>query len=214
MTGTEQGAPDSIAFAGGVLDPYRHVCAFVNSSDEEHRILDPFVSEGLTRGEKALYLIDPAERANLVSHLRRLGLDMSTLLNQGQCDVRTWSETYLRGGRFDPDAMLSILDEFLVGSPSPRIRMVADMGWAVEQQGVSDHLLEFEARANFVHANHEHVVICVYDTAKFGADFVIDILRTHPMALIGGVLQVNPFFVPAAEFLEEMRAREQGTPNV
>ena len=29
------------------------------------------------------------------------------------------------------------LDEFLIGPQSPRIRLVADMGWAVEQQGVS-----------------------------------------------------------------------------
>jgi hypothetical protein len=210
--GTNPEALDPIAFAGGTLDPYRHVCAFFNGPDEEHQVLDPFVSEGLTRGEKALYLIDSAERANLVRRLRGLGLDMPTLLAQRQCDVRAWSDTYLRGGRFDPDAMLGILDEVLVGAPSPRIRMIADMGWAVQQQGqpdVSDLLLEFEARANFVHVHHSHVVICVYETASFGADFIVDILRTHPMALIGGALQVNPFFVPPAEFLEEMRSREQ-----
>ncbi len=213
MTETDPAARDPITFAGGLLDPYRHVCAFVNSRDEEHRILDPFVSDGLTHGEKALYLIDSAERANLVRHLRRLGHDMPTLLKQRQCDVRTWTETYLRGGSFDQDAMLGLLDEFLIASPSPRIRMVADMGWAVKQPGVGDTLLEFEARANFVHANHTHVVICVYDTADFGADFIIDILRTHPMALIGGALQVNPFFVPPEEFLKEMRLREGQSPD-
>ena len=87
-----------------MLDRYRHVCAFVNGRDEEHRILDPFVTDGLTRGEKALYLIDAAERANLVRRLGRRGLDMSALLSQRQCDVRTWTETYLRGGRFDQEA--------------------------------------------------------------------------------------------------------------
>jgi hypothetical protein len=25
---------------------------------------------------------------------------------------------------------------------------------------------------------------------------VIDIMRTHPMVIIGGILQQNPFFVP------------------
>jgi hypothetical protein len=216
MTETNPEAPDPITFAGGTLDPYRHVCAFVSDQDEERQLLDPFVSEGLARGEKALYLIDSAERANLVRRLRGLGHDMPTLLGQRQCDVRAWTETYLRSGRFDPDDMLAILDDALAGAPSPRIRMVADMGWAAQQLGqpdVSDLLLAFEARANFVHAHHNHIVICVYETARFGADFVIDILRTHPMALIGGVLQVNPFFVPPAEFLEEVRAREQRTPD-
>ena len=35
----------------------------------------------------------------------------------------------------------------------------------------------------------------------------MDILRTHPMVILGGVLQRNPFFVPPAEFLAELRER-------
>jgi hypothetical protein len=213
MTEIDQETFDPVSFAGGVLDPYRHVCAFVNSRDEEYRVLDPFVSEGVARGEKIMHIVGPAERGNLVRHLRHLGLDMPTLLEQGQCEVRTWSETYLRGGRFDQEAMLELLDEFLSPSPSPRIRLIADMGWAVGEQDFSDVLLEYEARANYVQPKHGHVVICLYDTAKFGGDVVIDVLRTHPMALIGGVLQVNPYFVPAGEFLEELRSRNQWTTN-
>ena len=80
-------------------------------------------------------------------HLRHLGHDMPTLLARRQCEMRTWSETYLRGGRFDQDAMLELLDEFLVARRSPRIRMVADMGWVVGQQNVSDLLIEFDRQA-------------------------------------------------------------------
>ena len=40
-------------------------------------------------------------------------------------------------------------------------------------------------------------VVCVYDSSRFGAGLALDVLRTHPMVIIGGVLQVNPFFVPA-----------------
>ena len=35
----------------------------------------------------------------------------------------------------------------------------------------------------------------------------MDILRTHPMVMLGGVLQKNPFFVPPAEFLAELKER-------
>lgn len=33
-------------------------------------------------------------------------------------------------------------------------------------------------------------------------------MRTHPMIIIGGILQENPFFVPPDEFLRELRSRE------
>jgi hypothetical protein len=35
----------------------------------------------------------------------------------------------------------------------------------------------------------------------------MDVLRTHPMVIIGGLLQENPFFVPPDEFLRELRGR-------
>ena len=35
----------------------------------------------------------------------------------------------------------------------------------------------------------------------------MDILRIHPVVIIGGVLQYNPFFVPPDEFLRELRMR-------
>jgi hypothetical protein len=37
----------------------------------------------------------------------------------------------------------------------------------------------------------------------------MDILRTHPQVIIGGVLQQNPFWVSPDEFLKELRARDR-----
>lgn len=41
----------------------------------------------------------------------------------------------------------------------------------------------------------------------------MDIVRTHPVVLVAGVLQENPFYVPPDEFLAELRARESGSPR-
>ena len=207
MAVDDRDAAEPVAFAGGVLDRYRHVCAFVNERGEENAVLDPFIMQGIDRGDRLLYLVDPAASAAPVNRLRHLGYDAGDLLEHHQCEVRTWTDTYLRGGGFDQAAMLDLLDRMLVGRQSPRVRMLADMGWAADRDGVADDLIEFEARANFIHARHEHVVICSYDTARFDGSFVIDILRTHPMVLIGGMLQENPFFIPPSEFLEERRLR-------
>ena len=37
----------------------------------------------------------------------------------------------------------------------------------------------------------------------------MDIMRTHPMVIIGGTLQVNPFYVPPDEMLRELHQRKQ-----
>jgi len=50
-------------------------------------------------------------------------------------------------------------------------------------------------------------VICNYNPSKFGATVAMDIMRTHPLVIIGGLLRENPFFVPPQQFLDEMRER-------
>jgi hypothetical protein len=102
------------------------------------------------------------------------------------------------------------LDVTLLDPSTPRIRLVADMGWAVGRDDAAGNLIEFESKANFVHARHDHIVICAYDAAKFDGAFIIDILRTHPMVLIGGMLMENPFFVPPSELLREHSEQRRG----
>ena len=38
----------------------------------------------------------------------------------------------------------------------------------------------------------------------------MDIMRTHPVVLVGGLLQENPFYVPPDVFLAELRERKRG----
>ena len=50
-------------------------------------------------------------------------------------------------------------------------------------------------------------MICNYDLSKFSASVAMDIMRTHPLVIIGGLLRENPFFVPPDQFLEDVRER-------
>jgi hypothetical protein len=50
-------------------------------------------------------------------------------------------------------------------------------------------------------------VVCAYDLTKFRGDVVVDVMRTHPMIIVGGILQENPFFTPPEEFLRQLHHR-------
>jgi MEDS: MEthanogen/methylotroph, DcmR Sensory domain len=84
------------------------------------------------------------------------------------------------------------------------------MDWTATGGSHFDNLVEFESRVNDVWCRHNDAVICVYDLAKFGGDTVIDIMRTHPMIIIGGILQQYSFFIPPAQFVRELRERLPG----
>jgi hypothetical protein len=42
----------------------------------------------------------------------------------------------------------------------------------------------------------------------------MDVVRTHPLVIVGGLLQENPFFVPPDQFLRELRDRGAYRKNV
>jgi hypothetical protein len=205
---TDCAAP--IPLAGSFLESTHHVCAFFGSRDEEYRVLSPFVRDGLDRGDKAIHLVSPAR---LADHLRRLaaaGIDPAAARARGQLELRPNTDAYLRQGRFDQDRMLALFDRLAGGDAArgfPRSRIVCCMDWAAQGHGFIDDVIEFEARVNDVWRRHADVVICTYQLAHFGGGAVIDILRTHPVVIVGGLLQRNPFFVPPEQFVPELRER-------
>jgi hypothetical protein len=199
----------TIPFAGSQLDQTRHVCAFFNSADEEYRVLLPFIKDGFQCGHKAIHVVNPDQREDHLQRLAAVGIDAAAAQQRGQLELRINTDVYLPDGRFDPDRMISIFEHLANGSSGgyPLSRICCRMDWSVKDQSHVDDVIEFESRVNDVWRRHEDAVICTYHLGQFRGDEVIDIMRTHPMVIIGGILQQNPFFVPPDEFLSEFRQR-------
>lgn len=199
-----------ISFAGSMLGEQRHVCAFFNNDDEEYRVLLPFIKDGLECGQKAVHVVNPNQHHNHLERLATAGIDPAKAQQSGQLELRINTEVYLPDGRFDQDRMIEVFEQLASGNAtggSPLSRICCRMDWSVESRSRLDDVIEFESRVNDVWDRHEDAVICTYHLGQFGGDAVIDIMRTHPMVIIGGILQHNPFFIPPDEFLREFRQR-------
>src|SRR6266853_4284033 len=199
-----------IHFPAGNLGGQRHICAFFNSTDEEHRVLGSFIKDGFARGDKAFHLVNPELREEHLKRLADAGINVQEAMGTGQLEVRPWQDGPLHGGRFDQDTWLLSFEQVLQSGPAAgyaQTRFLAHMEWAlVDLPGIED-LIEFETRVNYVVPKYDDIVICAYDLSKFGASVVMDALRTHPVVIVGGLLQENPFFVPPDQFLLELRER-------
>lgn len=170
----------------------------------------PFFKEGIDRGEKILRIMDLRLRDEYLSAYNAGGIDVQAAEQNGQLEVRHWHDTYLQNGRFDGDSMIKLLEEGLEENRKKYglTRAVGNMEWALEPvPGVND-IVEYEIKLNQVVEKYPDPLVCCYDLNRHSASVVMDILRTHPMVIVGGVLQENPLYVPPAKLLEELRQRK------
>jgi hypothetical protein len=202
----------SVICAGATLGQHRHICAFFNDFDEQHRVLRSFIKEGFDRGDKAFHIVDPELWEDHLRQLTEAGIDVGQAMGTGQLELRRWQDAYLRNDRFDEDAMLALLEEVLQSGEAagyPLTRFVSRVETALVDKAGVDSWLEYETRVNYVVPKYDDPVICTYDLSKFSASMVMDMMRTHPVVIIGGVVQENPFFVPPDQFLLELRERRR-----
>lgn len=157
---------------------------------------------------------------NREAHLKRLtdaGVNVQELMDAGRLEVLPWTEMYVRDHRFDQDAMLASVENLIqsgAASGYTRTRLVGhQMDWLFLDKPAVNSLVEYEARLNHILSKYNDPVICNYDLSKFSASVAMDIMRTHPLAIIGGLLRENPFFVPPDQFLEELRERRSAGMN-
>jgi hypothetical protein len=196
---------------GKALRGAAHVCAFFNSDEEAYRATIPFIRDGIEEGEKAVHMLDPDRVPGHLATLSNAGIDVDGACKSKQLEVLNWNESYLLEGRFDTQRMISFVEDAVVKTRQegyPCTRIFAAMEWANTEKPGVEQVVEYEARVHDLFNRHEFVAICAYDLRKHKSSVVMDILRTHPYVIIGGILQENPFFVPPAQFLSELRQRQ------
>jgi hypothetical protein len=215
MTSTVADLPSesSPQLCGALLGARAHVCAFFRDANEADHALLPFIKVGLAAGEKIVHTINPARRADHMGRFAAAGIDFTAAHSHGQFDLLAWTDTHLRGGRFDPDTTLALFSQMRLTASRqgfPLTRSITHMDWALEDEAILTELQVYEARANEVRLGQPgpyHPVICAYDLTKFSGEFIVDVMRTHPVTLIDGTLHENPYFVPPEEFIHELRNR-------
>jgi hypothetical protein len=181
-----------------------HACAFVMDAAEERAVIDPFFVEGMRRGEKAVYIVDPDHQHDHDQRLRAFAPSPELL------EVATWNDAHLKGGAFDQDRMMASLDDLIrehAATGRPPMRLVGQMGWVFSSPPGIEQLVSYEASVNEVLNRGKTPTVCVYDVRRLSGSMMMDLLRAHPLTVMNGVLQENPFYTPADEMLRELQRR-------
>jgi hypothetical protein len=188
-----------------------HVCAFHFGPDERDLLLRLYLRAGLGAGDKCMCIVDEADPDDLLDHLRQ-HVD-SRCLDRDQLMLSDSEHAYLRDGTFTKDRMIEYLDaavaEAADDSRYAYTRIIGEMSWILRHPAWGAELFDYESEINRFSSRYPQVLVCLYDLERFGANMLVDILRTHPKLLLGGMLIDNPNYLTPTQFSAQ-RARHYG----
>jgi two-component system, cell cycle sensor histidine kinase and response regulator CckA len=72
-----------------------------------------------------------------------------------------------------------------------------------QERLAADRFIEYEALLNDFVAKSRSLVLCQYDSALFDLAVIHDVLRTHPVAVLGDQFCPNPYYEPPELFLHK-----------
>jgi hypothetical protein len=172
------------------------MCSFYENRVEQYQIALPFIAQGLNRGEKCLYIADENTLAEVKAGLLMHDVDVENYLKTGQLTLLTPEESYLLGGDFVSEQMISFLTSFAKDALSQgysAVRAAGEVTWLLRELDSVQDFLEYEDTLNDATRGLTVKVLCQYNTKKFFGDVIIRVLKTHPRVLLGLELYENPF---------------------
>jgi MEDS: MEthanogen/methylotroph, DcmR Sensory domain len=191
----------ALGLNGLSIPPGTHVCAFFRGIPERDRILVPFLGEGLRAGDKCTCIIDDGLDAVRAA----LGGELGAVAMADQLDIQPSKAAYLRRGTFSTQDVLDFWDESVGAALNEQgfsfARSAGETTWTLtELPGLHD-FLTYESALNRFLPRYPQVIMCLYDLDRFGGHVLVDILKTHPMVLMGETILENLYYLEPDEFL-------------
>lgn len=186
------------------LKPADHLCCLYETEEEHRALLAPYLRQGLELGEKVLYIVDAHTAETVLKYLRDDGVKVEPYLAMKQLSILTASDAYMRDGIFDPDRMIDLLrseTERALAEGYSALRVTGEMTWALRGLPGSERLIEYEAKLNRFFPDSKCLALCQYDQRRFQPDVLLDVLATHPIAVVGTKIYDNPYYIPPTDFL-------------
>ncbi|MBN2005404.1 MAG: MEDS domain-containing protein [Anaerolineae bacterium] len=175
-----------------------HICGLYETEEERDQIVMGYLHQGDVAGDLQFYC--PVERSIedfAQTYAQRYPQCAQHTSDEQIFQVRSAKSLYYPDGIFSPWTMDDELSAFYMESQKdgPRnIRATAEMAWALEAIPGVEHLMAYESRLNYFIPGKPWISICLYNLTRFSGAIIMNVLRTHPYAISGGVITENPYY--------------------
>jgi hypothetical protein len=197
----------SLGFAEQKFPPGVHICQIFNDDDERQDALLKYLLSGLQGGECISCFSEKVRESLIEAFLAENGISYDSVRDSGRLNLSGTREIYFAGDRFDPGRMLDLLTRYhqdSVRQGYPAARVIGEMTPEVEHLPGGNRLLEYESKVSLLLKDHPVTAVCQYDARSFSGAMIMDILKVHPLMLVGGAVVHNPYYIVPETFLASL----------
>jgi len=189
------------------IPPGSHICQLYSKVNEIPKVTAHLVRVGLASSEKCLFAAAPAQVKEFCDELQKLNFDIEALTAAGQLVLCEDRETLLANGkRFDPYFLLSSHQTFIAQALREgwqAVRISIDMTWLSKDVASPEQILKYEAAADavFTFQNAPIIALMHYDHSKLLPSLVVEMLKLHPIAVVGKYIKRNPYYLNSEQYM-------------
>lgn len=191
--------PSPLVVAFQQLGPHDHLCSIYESQEEHYSVAIPFIRVGLDRGEKCIYIADDGKDEMVREAMHADGIDVESAIASKSLILTTKTETYLKGGSFNPDCVLSFWKEATKSALNEgfsALRATGETGWLAGGYLPLERWVEYESRVTEAFTQNNCFALCQCDRRILKPEIIRDVIRTHPIVVYQGRVCRNLYFVP------------------
>jgi len=199
-----------------------HLCSIYENQLDDSELLIPFLRIGLERGEKCVCIAQEGREGHLEQALTTAGIDVAAALASKALVLMSPGRVYLKGDSFDPYRMFTFWKDLSSRAREEgfsRLRGACNMHWILRGAPGTQPWLAYERHLSDLAADSQCLLLCQYDRSSFGAQHLLEVIRTHPRVIHRGTVADNIYYRPseldsqadAPEFeslLNDLRKRE------
>lgn len=192
-----------------------HICGLYSNQAQRDQIMLPFLEAGLAAGDKCICVVDGTDPLEVLSALGAHA-DIAPFVANKQLEVIRAPDMYMRSGGFSADEVIgtwkAAMSDVMYDGRFDVVRAVET--WS-RRDVVPDmaELLALESEMNRFLPLFPQIVVCLYDIERFGSGIIVDLLKTHPRMLIGGLLVENPYYTSPDELRHRAERTDSETAN-
>jgi hypothetical protein len=189
------------------IPPGSHICQLYSKVNEIPKVTAHLMRVGLSLSEKCLFAAAPAQISEFREELEKLQFDVDALIAAGQLVLYEEREPLLAGGkRFDPYFLLSSHQTFIAQALREgwqAVRISIDMTWLSKDIASPEQILKYEAASDavFTFQNAPIIALMHYDHSKLLPSLVVEMLKLHPIAVVGKYIKRNPYYLNSEQYM-------------